>query len=160
MKLLAEIDVYFDIMPRQVSVSEYANMYNLHERSVYRRIQQGKVEADKVDGSWVIHLDDDINQDISHDKNMTIVRLKSENMRLKEELNYLKQQLDDGKKERERSNSIIQQIQSDAEAAKQRSDTIIMQLTQQLDRAQLRLEDMRKRSIWRRLKAVFATEVV
>jgi multidrug resistance efflux pump len=135
-------------------------MYNLHDRSVYRRIQQGKIEAEKVDGSWVIHIDDDISQDVSHDKNMTIVRLKSENIRLKEELDYLKQQLDDAKKERERSNSIIQQIQSDAEAAKQRSDTIIMQLTRQLEQQTLMLEDMRHRSIWRRLKEVFATQAV
>ncbi|MHC4533473.1 MAG: hypothetical protein ACYS6K_05930 [Planctomycetota bacterium] len=110
---------------------------------MYRRIQQGKVEADKIDGSWVIYLNDDISQDVSHDKNMTIVQLQSENIRLKEELNYLKQELDDAKKERERSNSIIQQMQTDAEATKQRSDTIILQLTRQFDEQTKLLEDPR-----------------
>jgi hypothetical protein len=52
----------------------------------------------------------------------------------------------------------------------QRSDTIIMQLTRQLEQQTLMLEDLRgkfdtatpadHRSIWKRLKAVFATESV
>lgn len=41
--------------------------------------------------------------------------------------------------------------------ASKRSDTIILHLSQQLDRAHLQLEDSReRRSIWQRMKAVFA----
>ena len=52
------------------------------------------------------------------------------------------------------------QIKQTSEA-RSRSDMIIMQLTQQLDRANLQLEDMRERkTVWRRLKAVFVAETV
>lgn len=152
MKLLLKIDVCFDIMSRQITVSEYAKLNNVHERTVYRWIQQGKVKADKVDGNWLIELDDDIRIDSSHDKDMTIVRLQAENNRLKEEVNYLRKQLDDVREERERSYIIIQQMQQDAESAKQRSDTIILQLTRQFEEQTKLLEDMRKRSLWTRVK--------
>jgi excisionase family DNA binding protein len=142
-------------MSRQITVSEYAKLNNVHERTVYRWIQQGKVKSDKVDGNWLIELDDDIKIDISHDKEMTIVRLQAENSRLKEEVNYLRKQLDDVKEERERSDIIIQQMQQDAEAAKQRSDTIILQLTRQFEEQTKLLEDMRHRSMWSRVKTAF-----
>jgi excisionase family DNA binding protein len=146
-------------MSRQITVSEYAKLNNVHERTVYRWIQQGKVKSDKVDGNWLIELDDDIKIDISHDKEMTIVRLQAENSRLKEEVNYLRKQLDDVKEERERSDIIIQQMQQDAEAAKQRSDTIILQLTRQFEEQTKLIEDMRHRSLWARVKTAFGFAV-
>jgi hypothetical protein len=47
-------------------------------------------------------------------------------------------------------------MQEERQKAQERSDTIIMQLTKQLEQQTLMLQDMRHRSIWRRLKAVFA----
>jgi excisionase family DNA binding protein len=145
-------------MSRQITVSEYAKLNNVHERTVYRWIQQGKVKSDKVDGNWLIELDDDIKIDISHDKEMTILRLQVENSRLKEEVNYLRKQIDGVREERERYDIIIQQMQQDAEAARQRSDTIILHLTRQFEEQTKLLEDMRQSrasGLWSRVKTAF-----
>jgi excisionase family DNA binding protein len=145
-------------MSRQITVSEYAKLNNVHERTVYRWIQQGKVKSDKVDGNWLIELDDDIRIDISHDKEMTILRLQVENSRLKEEVNYLRKQIDGVREERERYDIIIQQMQQDAEAARQRSDTIILHLTRQFEEQTKLLEDMRQSrasGLWSRVKTAF-----
>jgi len=71
---------------------------------------------------------------------------------LQSEVEYLRTKLDQSQEQ-------VQEVQQHAKEDKQRSDTIIMQLTKQLKQT-LMLEDMRHRSIWKRLKAVFATEAV
>ena len=45
-----------------------------------------------------------------------------------------------------------QQMQADSAESQQRSDTIILQLTRQVEQKTLALEDMRDRSLWRRIK--------
>lgn len=112
-------------------------MKEVHERTVYRWIRQEKVKAEKVDGCWQIELDDkgfDNNPDTYQDKDMTTAKLKAENDRLLEEVNYLRKQLDDVKEERERS------------------DTIVMQLSRQIEKQTLMLEDLRNRSVWTKVK--------
>lgn len=71
-------------------------------------------------------------------------------------LNILHAQLQEKDLQLERAQKLLEQ----SDEARARSDTIIMQLTQ-LNRAHLQLEDMRKRrNVWQRIKAVFATESV
>jgi len=50
--------------------------------------------------------------------------------------------------EQERTDQIIQQMQSDLESTKERSDTIVLQLTQQLDQQTKLLQDLRPKEWW------------
>ena len=137
MKLLSESDVYFDMMSNYVKVSEYAKQKGVTTRTVYRWSQKGDIEVEDINGVLHVKLDDESDND-----NDIISTLRSENGHLKSEIEFLRARLEQ------------------AEEDRQRSDTIIMQLTRQLEQQTLMLEDMRQQSLWRRIRAVFATEAV
>jgi hypothetical protein len=137
MKLLSESDVYFDMMSNYVKVSEYAKQKGVTTRTVYRWSQKGDIEVEDINGVLHVKLDDESDND-----NDIISTLRSENGHLKSEIGFLRARLEQ------------------AEEDRQRSDTIIMQLTRQLEQQTLMLEDMRQQSLWRRIRAVFATEAV
>lgn len=124
-------------MSNYVKVSEYAKQQGVTTRTVYRWSQKGSIEVEEINGVLHVKLDDESDND--NDINSP---LRSENCHLKSEIEFLRARLEQ------------------AEEDRQRSDTIIMQLTRQLEQQTLMLEDMRNRSIWRRIKAVFATESV
>jgi dGTP triphosphohydrolase len=147
MKLLSEIDVYFDIMSEYYKVSEYAQLKDINERTVYRWIKNGDINARTLDG--VLHVEVDDNRSNESD---IIDSLKSEMCQLRQDIEYLQHSL-------EQAQRTVDKMQEERQKAQERSDTIIMQLTRQLKQT-LMLEDMRQRSIWKRLKAVFATESV
>ena len=50
MKLLAESDLYFNIMPEYYKVSEYAPLKDINERTVYRWIKNDDINAREIDG--------------------------------------------------------------------------------------------------------------
>jgi F0F1-type ATP synthase membrane subunit b/b' len=77
----------------------------------------------------------------------------SENCQLRQDIEFLQRRL-------EQAQQTVDKMQEERQKAQERSDMIVMQLTRQLEQQTLLLEDMRHRSIWRRLKAVFATEAV
>jgi excisionase family DNA binding protein len=124
-----------------MTVNEFIKKYEVSRRTVYRWIEDGKLPATKMGDRWDISNDIDIDNVIS-DTNQLMTELRQQIAQLKTENEYLRQELS-------------QERQRHDEAQKQ-SNTIIMQLTKQLEQQTLMLEDMRHRSIWRRLKEVFA----
>jgi len=126
-------------MAKYVKVSEYAFKEGIHERTVYRRIANNEVASKKING--VLHVKVDEEQKKEPDEDFDKSALLSENSHLKEEVEYLRDQL-------EKALETIDRMQED----RQRSDTIIMQLTKQLEQQTLLLEDMRDHSLWKRVK--------
>ena len=113
-------------MTEQMPLEEAAQYLNVSERTLRRRIQSGKITANKIKGKWI-----GTNTDLAE----LVSQLKSENEHLR---------------------GTNQQLLSSMDEARTRSDTIIMQLSQQIDRQQLQLEDMRRsRSIFARIRDVF-----
>ena len=147
MKLLSESDVYFDIVPNYVKVSEYAQLKGVHKKTVYRWIKNSDINAKEIDG--IMHVDVDSTRDENNETDATNATLRQQN-------SYLQKTIDELQKQLAQAHEIIKEMQQD----RQRSDTIIMQLTKQLEQQTLLLEDLRHRSLWKRLKAVFATEAV
>ena len=147
MKLLSESDVYFDTMSEYVTIQEYAQIKGVSDRTVYRWIKSGDIIVQEIDGRS--HIKVDYDSDDTVDNKSDSENKMSEIQYLKDTIEYLQTQLS-------QALQTIDKMQED----RQRSDTIIMQLTRQLEQQTLMLEDTRNRSIWRRIKAVFATEAV
>ena len=143
MKRLSKIDVLFGIMPHYVKVSEYAQIKGIHKKTVYRWIKNGDINAKEIDG--VMHVDIDNERDIDDEANATDATLVQQNCYLQKTIDNLQTQL-------AQAHEIIREMQQD----RQRSDTIILQLTRQLENQTLMLEDMRNRSLWCRVKMLFA----
>ena len=133
MKRSSEIDVHLDTMSNYITVKEYAEQKDVTTRTVYRWSQKGDIEVKEINGVLHVKLDEN-----SVDDSDIISTLKSENRHLKDEIEFLRDRLEHAEQER------------------QRCDMIIMQLTKQLEQKTLMLEDMRNRSLWRRVKMVFA----
>lgn len=150
-------------MSRWVTVAEGASILGVTERTLRRHIQLGKRASRMVDGTRLVEIDDpdpvmidpderhDPVSGSDHDPDMIPIRelLEEKQQRitaLEREIEFLQGELTASREEVEKS--------------RLRSDTIIQQMSQQLDRAQLALEDMSKRrTVWQRVKAVFATEI-
>ena len=143
MKRLSKIDVFFGIMPHYVKVSEYAQTKGVHKKTIYRWIKNGDINAKEIDG--VMHVDIDNERDVDDETNATDATLVQQNSYLQETIDNLQTQL-------AQAHEIIREMQQD----RQRSDTIILQLTKQLENQTLMLEDMRNRSLWHRVKMLFA----
>jgi len=126
-------------MAKYVKVLEYASQKGIHERTVYRRIANNEVVSKKIKGVLHVKVDEETKTQNNEDSDKSA--LLSENSHLKEEVFYLRDQL-------EKALSTIDSMQED----RQRSDTIIMQLTRQLETKQKQLSDVRDRSLWRRFK--------
>ncbi len=136
-----------------LTVSEYASKFKVNESTVRYRIKTGKLQSEMIDGKLhVVFEDEEITGDLQENYIKQIEQLLKQIEYLQEELS---QSLQRERESRESADAIIQQIQQDAESAKQRSDTIILQLTRQFEEQTKRLEDMRHRSLWSRVKTVF-----
>ena len=128
-------------MTEQMPLEEAAQYLNISERTLRRRIQSGKITANKIKGKWIV----DINLDDNTEKTAT----RQQDADLAELVSQLKS-------ENEHLRGTNQQLLSSMDEARTRSDTIIMQLSQQIDRQQLQLEDIRRnRSIFARIRDVF-----
>ena len=129
-------------METKLTVPEYAMQKGLNQSTVYRWIQQGKIDTEKIDGVLhvVVALDEIESQNASIKEPLIaqmqeeIEYLREENKQLREELSFSRQREDE---------------------ARQRSDTIILQLTRQFEEQTKLLEDMRQRSLWSRVKTAF-----
>jgi antitoxin component of RelBE/YafQ-DinJ toxin-antitoxin module len=76
---------------------------------------------------------------------------ESESPQFKEMLAMMHSQLQAKDMQLERKETQLEQVQEDLSEQSKRHDTIVLQMTQQLDRTTLLLEDMRRRSWWKRL---------
>jgi predicted transcriptional regulator len=126
-------------METKLTVPEYAMQKGLNQSTVYRWIQQGKVETEKIDG--ILHIVVDVDEIESQDANVK----ESLIAQMRSEIDYL----------REENKQLIQELSESRQReddARQRSDTIILQLTRQFEQQTKLLEDMRNRSFWRRIK--------
>ena len=130
-------------MTEYVTVQEYAQIKGVSDRTVYRWIKSGDINVQEINGRSHIIVDHD--GDNAVDKTINSENLMSEIQYLKDTIEYLQKQL-------AQALQTIDNMQQD----RQRSDTIVMQLTKQLENQTLMLEDMRNRSLWRRVKMLFA----
>jgi excisionase family DNA binding protein len=120
-----------------MTVQDFVQQYGVSRRTVYRWIESGKIRATKIDDKW--DIDDDIDIDVTYGAEYadTNKLLQQQIEQLQGENQYLRNKLDQAQEDR------------------LRADTIIMQLTKQFEQQTLLLEDMRNRSLWRRLKMAF-----
>ena len=128
---------------QHLTINEYSQQFKVSPNTIRRHINNKKLEAEKIDGKWLIK----VNQEITHEANQEITQ--EVNQKLLDEkdkhIEILNQQTHN-----------LQQLLDDANEARTRSDTIIMQLTQQLERTQLQLEDLREtKTLWQRVRSVF-----
>ena len=138
-------------MTKQMSLEEAAQYLNVSERTLRRRIQSGKITANKKKGKWIvdIYLDDNTEKPANRQQNADLSGQNSTNT----DLDELVSQLKSANAHLRETN---QKLLSSMDEARTRSDTIIMQLSQQIDRQQLQLEDMRRnRSILARIREAF-----
>ena len=123
---------------QHLTINEYSQQFKVSPNTIRRHINNKKLEAEKIDGKWLIL----VNQDDTQTNDNVTQKLLDEKDKHIEILN--------------KQTHNLQQLLDDANEARTRSDTIIMQLTQQLERTQLQLEDLREtKTLWQRVRSVF-----
>ena len=124
---------------QHLTINEYSQQFKVSPNTIRRHINNKKLEAEKIDGKWLIKVNQEITQEITQEVNQKLLDEKDKHI---ENLNQQTHNL--------------QQLLDDANEARTRSDTIIMQLTQQLERTQVQLEDLREtKTLWQRVRSVF-----
>ena len=124
---------------QHLTINEYSQQFKVSPNTIRRHINNKKLEAEKIDGKWLIKVTQEITQEITQDVTQKLLDEKDKHIEI------LNQQTHN-----------LQQLLDDANEARTRSDTIIMQLTQQLERSQLQLEDLREtKTLWQRVRSVF-----
>ena len=127
---------------QHLTINEYSQQFKVSPNTIRRHINNKKLEAEKIDGKWLIKVNQEINQDVTQTNDIVTQKLLDEKDKHIEILN--------------KQTHNLQQLLDDANEARTRSDTIIMQLTQQLERTQLQLEDLRDtKTLWQRVRSVF-----
>ena len=127
---------------QHLTINEYSQQFKVSPNTIRRHINNKKLEAEKIDGKWLILVTQEINQDVTQTNDIVTQKLLDEKDKHIEILN--------------KQTHNLQQLLDDANEARTRSDTIIMQLTQQLERTQLQLEDLREtKTLWQRVRSVF-----
>ena len=127
---------------QHLTINEYSQQFKVSPNTIRRHINNRKLEAEKIDGKWLIKVNQEINQDVTQTNDIVTQKLLDEKDKHIEILN--------------KQTHNLQQLLDDANEARTRSDTIIMQLTQQLERTQLQLEDLREtKTLWQRVRADF-----
>ena len=123
---------------QHLTINEYSQQFKVSPNTIRRHINNKKLEAEKIDGKWLIL----VNQDVTQTNDIVTQKLLDEKDKHIEILN--------------KQTHNLQQLLDDANEARTRSDTIIMQLTQQLERTQMQLEDLREtKTLWQRVRSVF-----
>ncbi|MEK7399025.1 MAG: helix-turn-helix domain-containing protein [Candidatus Poribacteria bacterium] len=112
-------------MTKWVTVSEASVILGMSERTIWRHVSKGSIEAKTEGGRRYIAVNND------SDKNDNIVSNDMTTTDRDDIMNYLKTELAE-------RNKLIEQLQSEVKSIRERSDTIIMKLTQELE-AQRRL---------------------
>ena len=82
-------------MTTQLTIQDAMKHFNVSERTIRRWIKQGKVNAEKVDGRYFIHVDlkDSMTDDRTPDKAALIGQLQAENVHLRDQLTEKDNQL-------------------------------------------------------------------
>ena len=128
---------------QHLTINEYSQQFKVSPNTIRRHINNKKLEAEKIDGKWLIKVTQEVNQEITQEVNQEV------NQKLLDEKDKHIEILN-------KQTHNLQQLLDDANEARTRSDTIIMQLTQQLERTQLQLEDLREtKTLWQRVRSVF-----
>ena len=132
---------------QHLTINEYSQQFKVSPNTIRRHINNKKLEAEKIDGKWLIKVNQEITQEVNQEITQEITQ--EVNQKLLDEkdkhIEILNQQTHN-----------LQQLLDDANEARTRSDTIIMQLTQQLERTQMQLEDLREtKTLWQRVRSVF-----
>jgi predicted RNase H-like nuclease (RuvC/YqgF family) len=132
-------------METKLTVPEYAMQKGLNQSTVYRWIQQGKIDTEKIDGVLHVIVDvDEIESQNASIKEPLIAQMQEEIEYLREENKQLREELSSSRQREDE--------------ARQRSDTIILQLTLKFEEQTKLLEDMRHsrfEGIWARVKTAF-----
>ena len=128
---------------QHLTINEYSQQFKVSPNTIRRHINNRKLEAEKIDGKWLIkvtqEITQEVNQEITQEVNQKLLDEKDKHIEI---LN--------------KQTHNLQQLLDDANEARTRSDTIIMQLTQQLERTQMQLEDLREtKTLWQRVRSVF-----
>ena len=124
---------------QHLTINEYSQQFKVSPNTIRRHINNKKLEAEKIDGKWLIKVTQEITQEITQEVTQKLLDEKDKHIEI---LN--------------KQTHNLQQLLDDANEARTRSDTIIMQLTQQLERTQLQLEDLREtKTLWQRVRSVF-----
>ena len=128
---------------QHLTINEYSQQFKVSPNTIRRHINNKKLEAEKIDGKWLIKVTQEVTQEITQEITQEVTqKLLDEKDKHIEILN--------------KQTHNLQQLLDDANEARTRSDTIIMQLTQQLERTQLQLEDLREtKTLWQRVRSVF-----
>ena len=113
-----------------LSVKDVANIRNCTDRTILRMIEKKEVEAKREGKRWLVLKSSLSDDNIRTELDVASI-LKVQLQEQKEEINYLKEQLE--------------AVRQSSDDSRKRSDTIILQLTQQ---NQLMLED--KTTSWYR----------
>jgi hypothetical protein len=112
-------------MTKWVTVSEASVILGMSERTIWRHVSKGSIEAKTDSGRRYISVD------AGTDNNDSIVSNGMTKADRNDVIDFLKTELTD-------RNRLIEQLQSENKSISERSDTIIMKLTQELE-AQRRL---------------------
>jgi hypothetical protein len=112
-------------MTKWVTVSEASVILGMSERTIWRHVSKGSIEAKTDSGRRYISVD------AGTDNNDSIVSNGMTKAGRNDVIDFLKTELTD-------RNRLIEQLQSENKSISERSDTIIMKLTQELE-AQRRL---------------------
>ena len=84
-------------MTSQLSVNQAATYFDISHRTVHRWIQSGKVKAEKIDGQWLIeveNLDNQTSDNLSSERHDTVMSLTRQNGQLIKQLESKDQQID------------------------------------------------------------------
>ena len=124
---------------QHLTINEYSQQFKVSPNTIRRHINNKKLEAEKIDGKWLIKVTQEITQEVTQEVTQKLLDEKDKHIEI---LN--------------KQTHNLQQLLDDANEARTRSDTIIMQLTQQLERTQMQLEDLREtKTLWQRVRSVF-----
>lgn len=121
-----------------MTISEAAQSLGVTDRTVHRWIRSGKLNGEKIEHRWQVHIDVETFQNISQDRVKTDNHSREE--QLQTEIRYL----------REQNESLIRQLDHTHQIVAM-SQKNIGALTEQLDDSRQMIEDLRARSWWKRI---------
>lgn len=120
-------------MPRWVTISDAAVMFNVSERTIWRRISKGILESKIADNRRLVKLEDEDSLTVNNviksqsmtDNDTLILWFQSELERKNEIIESLRMEL----KEKDQR---IKQLEEEIRTIRDRSDTIVMKLAEEL----------------------------
>lgn len=145
-------------MPRTMSTTQASEYFGVHQKTIQRWIRLGKLEASMVLGRWHVHVEEHDKEhhapneghDIPHEEHdapCDVRALKAQLERADSEIQHLREQL---ARREETIESLLQQQNQLQQLLAVQTKTNAA-LTEQLDAERQMIEDLRRRSWWKRL---------